>query len=85
MAITYDRPNVFGTLLVVSGEYSGEVADFDIDLSGHLSSITSMTITPTAAAAPATGASVAITTGRVAKVQFVSAGAAGNFMAIGTR
>ena len=83
MAITYDRPNVFGALYVQSGSYSGEVADFDIDLS-MLGEIYSITITPTSASFP-TAAAAAVANGTTAKVDFATSGANGRFLVIGTR
>lgn len=83
MAISYDRPNVFGTLYVQSGEYSGESGNFDIDLS-MLGEVYSIVITPSNAAYPGQAAAVAVD-GTTAKVTFASAGADGRFLAIGTR
>ena len=83
MAITYDRPNVFGALYVQSGAYSGEGADFDIDLS-MLGEIYSINITPTSASFP-TAAAAAVANGTTVKVDFATAGTDGRFLVIGTR
>jgi hypothetical protein len=86
MAITYDRPNVFGTLYVQSGEYgngSAETADFDIDLK-MLGTIYSITVTPTSSSFPTSAAAVAVN-GQTAKVDFATAGGTGRWLAIGTR
>ena len=91
MAISYDRPNVFGTLYVQSGEYghtAAEVADFDINLEG-LGTVFSISILPTSAAFPTAGVAVAVDTTTnaysVAKVDFATAGGVGRWLAIGTR
>ena len=91
MAITYDRPNVFGTLYVQSGEYgngSAQVADFDITLEG-LGTVYSITILPTDTTYPTAAAAVAVDTTtntyNVAKVDFATAGGTGRWLAIGTR
>ena len=81
MAITYDRPNVFGALYVQSGAYSGEVADIDLSMLGEIYSIN---ITPTSASFP-TAAAAAVANGTTVKVDFATAGANGRFLVIGTR
>lgn len=85
--ITNDRPNVFGTLYVMSGTYSGASGDFEIPLD-NLGTVFSMVVTPTNLSFPTAAAAVAIapTAGSpTAKVDHATAGAAGRWMAIGTR
>lgn len=90
MAITYDRPNVFGTLYVQSGEYgdtTAEVADFDIELN-MLGTVYQITVLPTSASFPTAAAAVVVDTSgatNVAKVDFATAGGTGRWLAIGTR
>lgn len=87
MAITNDRPNVFGTLYVMSGTYTGESADFNIPLD-NLGTVVSFTVTPNSAGFPTAGAACKVDVSGatpVGKVDFATCGAAGTWMAIGTR
>jgi len=85
--ITNDRPNVFGTLYVMSGTYSGAAADFNIPLD-NLGTVVSFNVTPIDGAFPTAAAASAVDTSGsspVGKVDFATSGEAGTWMAIGTR
>ena len=87
--ITNDRPNVFGTLYVMSGTYSSASGDFEIPLD-NLGTVFSMVVTPTNLGFPTAAAAVAIVpagggSSPIAKVDQATAGTAGRWMAIGTR
>lgn len=87
LAITNDRPNVFGTLYVMSGRYTGASADFNIPLD-NLGTVVSFNVTPLNAGFPTAAAASAVDTSGsspVGKVDFATSGAAGTWMAIGTR
>jgi len=87
LAITTDRPNVFGTLYVMSGRFTGASADFDIPLN-NLGTVISFNVTPLNAGYPTAASASAVDasgSSPVGKVDFATTGAAGTWMAIGTR
>ena len=67
LAITNDRPNVFGTLYVMSGRYTGAVADFDIPLD-NLGTVVSFNVTPLNASFPTAAAASAVDTSAQAQL-----------------
>tara|TARA_Y100001937_G_scaffold85293_1_gene115331 strand:+ start:4902 stop:5171 length:270 start_codon:yes stop_codon:yes gene_type:complete len=85
--ITNDRPNVFGTLYVMSGTYSGASGDFNIPLD-NLGTVFSFVVTPTNSSFPTAGVASAVDvsgSSPVGKVDQATAGTAGRWMAIGSR